>query len=258
MDRRRAALALLVVGLLLLPAPIYLSAAANAAAPPPKSSQVYAAEPVDLNNASDRRTLVSRHWPTVAFSAHQVSQTYSHGEYRAPNESRAALREAMRNGSARVERAGAKADLREIASEYRFVTDAYTGVEGYYRLRVSENGSVVEADPVSRERIADAIAAQAPHYENLSAGAQKTLDRLLNHSRGDDWGYRPRVDRPFADRLPTPFWKGDTLYSVHVVAHVDDFGPGFTWFFYGLFAAAVGLVLVVASGGYLLYRRSQG
>ncbi len=258
MNRRRAATALLVVGLLLLPAPLYLPAAAEATAPPPKSSQVYTAEPVDLDNDSDRKHLVDRHWTTVAFSAHQVSERYSHGEYRAPNESRAALREAMRTGSASVESAGARADLREIAGEYRFVTDSYTDIEGYYRLRVSENGSAVEAENVTRERIAEAIAAEAPHYENRAAGEQRTLDRVLDNSTDENWGYRPRVDEPFADRLPTPFWKGDTLYSVHVTGHVDDFGPGFAAFFVGLAVAAVGLVLVVASGGYLLYRRWQG
>ena len=257
MTRSRAALALLVVGVLLLPAPLYLPAAAEATAPPPKSSQVYAAEPVDLDNESDRKQLVDSHWTTVAFSAHQVSQRYSHDEYRAPNESRAALREAMRNGSATVESAGAKADLRAVSSEYRFVTDSYTDIEGYYELRVRENGSVVEAEPASEKRIADAIAAQASHYENRSAGEQRTLDRLLNNSTDENWGYRPRVDEPFADRLPTAFWKGDTLYSVSVTGHVDDFGPGFAAFFYGLFVAAAGLVLVVVSGGYLLYRRSQ-
>jgi hypothetical protein len=258
MNYRRAALALLVVGVLLLPAPLYLPAAAEATAPPPKSPQVYAAEPVDLNNGSDRERLVDRHWTSVAFSAHQVSQRYSHDEYRAPNESRAALREAMRTGSATVDSAGAKADLRELGGQYRFLTDRYTDIEGYYRFDVRENGSVVEAENVSRERVADAIAQQAPHYENLSAGEQHTLDRLLDNSTDENWGYRTRVDEPFADRLPTAFWKGDTLYSVSVTGHVDDFGPGFAAFFAGLAVAALGFVLVLLGGGYLLVRRSRG
>lgn len=257
MDRRKAVFALLVVGLLLLPAPLYLPAAANATAPPPKSSQVYSAEPLDMNNSSDRATLVDRHRTMVTFSAHQLSERYSHGEYRAPNESRGALREAMRNGSARVESAGAKADVREIASEYRFVTDTYTDIEGYYRLRVSENGSVVEAEKVSEQRLAEAIADAAPRYENLNASQQRTLDRLLNNSTGEDWGYRPRIDEPFADRLPTPFWRGETLYSVSITGHVDDFGPGFAAFFRGLLLAGVGLALVVVTGGYLLYTRKD-
>lgn len=258
MNRRRAALALLVVGLLLLPAPLYLPAAADATAPPPKSSVFYTAQAVDMNNESDRDRLVSTHWTAVALSAHQVSQAYSHDEYRAPNETRTALRSAMRNGSARVESAGAKADLREIASQYRFLTDRYSLTDAYYRLEVRENGSVVEAQNVSRAQVADAIARQAPHYENLSAGEQRTLDRLLNNSTDESWGYRPRVDEPFADRLPTAFWKGDTLYSASVTGYVDNLGPGFAAFFYGLYAAAAGLVLVAASGGYLLYQRSRG
>lgn len=257
MNSRTVVFALLVVGLLLLPAPLYLPAAANATAPPPKSSQVYSAEPVDLNTSSDREMLVDRHWTRVAFSAHQVSERYSHGEYRAPNESRSALREAMRNGSASVETAEAKADVRELASEYRFVTDTYSGIEGYYRLRVSANGATVEAEQVPMDRLAEAIADRAPRYEQLNASEQETLDRLLTNSSADTSGYRPQIDRPFADRLPTPFWKNGTLYSVSIIAHVDDLGPGFAAFFRGLIAAGVGLVLVAVTGGYLFFTRDR-
>jgi hypothetical protein len=254
-NRRKTAVALLVVGLLLLPAPLYLGWAGQATAPPPKSPQVYAAEPVDMDDPTDRNELVEEHWTTVAFSAHQASERYSTGEFRSPNATRGALREAMGNGSASVADDGARADLREIAASSQFVTDAYSDIEGYYRLELRENGSVVAAEQVSEERIVEVIADTSPHYENLTAGEQRTLDRLLDTTADESAGYRPRVDEPFVDRLPTPFWKGDTLYHVYVRGHVDDFGPGFGWFVRGLVVAAVGLLLVVGSGGYLLYRQ---
>lgn len=246
MDRRKAALALLVVGLLLLPAPFYLGWAAQATAPPPRTSQVYAAERIDLTNESDRQTVVGRHWTEVAFSVHQLSEPYSAGEYRSPNVSRAALRTAMQNGSATVDDPGAKADLREVAAANSYVTDAYSNREQYYRLRVEQNGSVVRTEPVSNARIANMTTAQAPRHENLSSGEQRTVDQLLTNASAD-WGHRPRVDEPFVDRLPTLVWKDGTLYSIYVTGHVDDVGPGFTGFVYGMVAAAVGLVLVLAS-----------
>ncbi|AEN06579.1 hypothetical protein [Halolamina sp.] len=68
MNQRTTAVARLVVGLLLLPAPL-----------PPRSSQCDSAtsETLDLNNSTDRETFVDRDWTTVAFSAHQVSERYS-------------------------------------------------------------------------------------------------------------------------------------------------------------------------------------
>lgn len=252
MDRRTTAAVLLVVGLLLLPAPLYLGWTAEAVSPPGKTSQIYAAEPLDPANESDRETIVDRYWTDVAFSAHQLSGRYSHGGYRSPNASREALRTAMRNGSATVDDPGARADLREVATDYRYVTDTYADIEGFYRLRVEENGSVVRAEPVSADRIANVTAERAPRYENLDAGEQRTVDRILNNSTGAhdssmDWGYRPQVNEPFVDRLPTLVWKDGTLYSVFVYGHVDDFGPGFAGFVVGLAVAALGLVLVLSS-----------
>lgn len=256
MNRRKAAVALLVVGLVLLPAPLYLGWAAEATSPPPQTSQIYAAEPLDPENESDRETIVDRYWTDVAFSAHQVSERYSAGEYRSPNASREALRTAMRNGSATVDDPGARADLRDVAAEYDYVTDTYTDIEGFYRLSVEENGSAVRTERVSDDHIANVTAEQAPRYSNLSPGEQRTVDRVLDNSTGEhnssmDWGYRPRVNEPFVDRMPTLVWKDDTLYSIFVYGHVDDFGPGFGGFVVGLAVGAVGLVLVLA--GLVLY-----
>lgn len=255
MDPRRVALLLAVVGLLCLPAPMYLGWAAEATAPPAQTSQIYAAEPVDLGNTSDQKRLVSTHGDEVTFSSHQASERYSAGEYRSPNVTRAALKTAMREGSATVDDPGASADLREIAAENGFVRDAYGDISGYYRLSLEQNGSLVRAENVSLGVVADATAEQAPRYEELSAGERRTVDRIIDNSSGDDLGYRPRVNEPFVDQLPTPVWKGDTLYSISVAGHADDFGPGFTGFVVGIGVAAVGLVLLFLAAVVYLYER---
>jgi hypothetical protein len=248
MNRRKLAVVLVVVGLVLLPAPLYLGWAAEATAPPPRTSQVYAAEPMDLDDEGDRQQILDRYWSEVAFSAHQVSDRYSAEEYRSPNATREALRTAMRDGDAAVADDGARADLRDIAAEYAYLTDTYTDIEGYYRLSVAENGSVVRAERVSEDRIVNETVEQAPRHSELGTGEQRTVDRVLNNGTE---GYRPRVDDPYADRLPTLVWKDGTLYGIYVSGHVDDFGPGFGGFVAGLVATAVGLVLVLA--GAVLY-----
>jgi hypothetical protein len=259
MDRRRIALLLAVVGLLCLPAPLYLGWAAEATAPPAQTSQIYAAEPVDLDNASDRKRFVDAHGHEVTLADYQLTARYG-DEYRAPNATLDALVTAMREGSATVEDPDARADLHGIDAEYRFVRDTNdrTEPDGYYRLTVAENGSVVRAENVSLRPVADAIAEQAPHYANLSAGEQRTVDRIVDNSTGDEWGYRPRVNDPYVDELPTPIHVDGTLYNVYVHGHVDDFGPGFGGFVVGLGIAGLGVVLLLAAGALVAYDRWRG
>lgn len=254
MRPRKLALVLAVVGLLCLPAPMYLGWAADATAPPPRSSQVYGAQAVDTADSDDRKLLVDRHAGDVAFSTHRVSERYSAGEFRAPNESRRTLDRAMETGSATTDDPDAKADLRAIGDEYAFVYDAYgEGPRSYYRLGVAENGSRVTAENASLDRVANATVERAAvDYASLSPGERRTVDRVLANASD---GYRPRTDEPFADRLPALVRVEGTLYSLHVVGHVDDFGPGFGGFVVGLGVAAVGLLLLLAAGvTYLLAR----
>ncbi|WP_049980332.1 hypothetical protein [Halolamina rubra] len=259
MDRRRVALLLVVVGLLCLPAPYYLGWAAEATAPPAQSSQIYAAEPIDLANESDRERFVDRHGHAVALADYRITARYSDA-YRAPNATLDALVTAMREGSASVDDADARADLREIDAAYEFVrdTDETTEPDGYYRVTVTDDGATVRAENVADRAVANAIAEQAPRYENLSAGERRTVDAVIENSTGDDLGYRPRVNDPYVDQLPTAIRKGDTLYSVYVHGHVDDFGPGFGGFVVGLGVASLGVVLLLAGGGLYAYDRWRG
>lgn len=256
MDLRRVALLFVVVGALCLPAPLYLSWAAEATAPPAQTSQIYGAEPIDLDNASDQKRLVDAHGRDVTFSVHHASERYSAGEYRSPNATRDALRTAMREGAATVEDDGARTDLRGIAAANRFVRDAYGDIDGHYRLSVAENGSLVRAENVPIGVVADAVADEAPRYSDLSAGEQRTIDRVLDNSSEDDWsGYRPRIDEPYVGELPTPIWKGETLHSISAVGHVDDFGPGFGGFIAGVLVALLGVLLLFLAAVIYLYDR---
>jgi len=256
MDPRRVALLLAVVGMLCLPAPYYLGWAAEATAPPAQTSQIYAAEPVDLENESDRERLVDAHGHEVTLADYRLTAPRDTG-YRAPNATLDALVTAMRDGSATVDDPDARADLREIDAEYAFVRDTNdeTEPDGYYRLAVEEDGALVRAENVSTRAVADAVAEQAPHYENLSAGEQRTVDAVLDNSTGDEMGYRPRVNEPYVDQLPTAVWKDETLYNIAVYGHVDDFGPGFGGFVVGLGVAALGVVLLVVSAAVYAWDR---
>ena len=256
MDRRRVALLLAVVGLLCLPAPQYLGWAAEATSPPAQSSQIYAAEPIDPENASDQKRLVDRYGGDLTLADYRLTAPYG-DEYRAPNATREALVRAMRDGSASVADDDVRADLREIDDGYVFVRDTNdeTEPDGYYRLTVADDGATVRAESVSTATVADAVAERAPRYGSLSAAEQRTVDDVLENSTGEEMGYRPTVGEPYADQFPTAIWKGETLYSVYIYGHVDDFGPGFGGFVVGLGVAAVGVVLLLAGGGLYAYDR---
>lgn len=248
MRPRKIALLLLLVGAICLPAPLYLGWAAEATAPPPKTSGIYAAEPVDPGNASDRKHLVYRHRAAVALSIHQVSARYSAGEYRAPNQTRRLLARAMQNGSATTRDPAVAADVGRIDRNYSFVYDAYGEDDDYYRLRVRENGSRVATERVTEAKFANATVERAAvRYADLSPGERRTVDEIVRSPSGVGEGYRPRVDDAFVDRLPALVWKDGTLYSLHVTGHVDDFGPGFGGFLAGLVGTAIGAVLILLS-----------
>lgn len=261
MRPRKLALLLIVLGLVCLPAPLYLGWTAQALAPAPQTSQIYYAQPVDPANASDRDWILQVHDTDVALSIHQVSQQYSAGEYRAPNETHRTLETAIETGEASTTDAAAQADLRAIARNETFVHDAYDDRDQYYRLQVTDNGATVRASPVSRATVANATVEQAAvHYTNLTTGERETVDRIIENSSDDD-GYRPRVNDPFVDQLPTLVYKDGTLYSLFVNGHVDDFGPGFTGFLAGLAVAAIGILLLLVGtslNAYLWWREKQG
>ena len=248
MKSRRIALLLIVLGCLCLPTPLYLSWAANATAPPPHTSQIYSAESLNPANQSDQERIVGRYGSATSISIHQVSERYSADEYRVPNKTRRVLETAMESGSATVDNTSVQADLRMIARNITFVYDAFGESNQYYRLRLSENGSLAQTEPVPIAHVANATLDRAAvHYTDLSPGERRMVDQILVNAASS--GYRPQVDDPFVDRLPALVVKDDTLYSLFVSGHVDDFGSGFTAFVGGLVGTGIGVVLLLVGAG---------
>lgn len=246
MPSKKIALLLIVLGGICLPAPLYLAWAAQTTAPPPQTSQIYSAEPLDPVNESDQKRIVDRHGTAVALSIHQISERYSASEYQAPNETNRTLETAMETGSATTSDTGVQADLQTINQNYTFIYDAYRDRDQYYRFRVGEDGSTVQAQPAAIAQVANVtVEREVVHYSDLSPGEQQTVDRILRNSSEDSSGYRPYVDDPFVDRLPALVAKDGTLYSLYVTGHVDDFGPGFSGFVTGLAVAGIGGILLL-------------
>lgn len=255
MNRRQVARYLLVLGILMLPAPQYLGWVASTTGPPAKTSQIYAAEPIDLANESDQQLLVREQGDTVSFADYQLAHR-DEETFHSKNATREAVESVLENGSATVTDDGARRDMREIDAEYEFLRDSDAEpAEEYHRLTVLDNGSTVRAESVSIGEVATVIVEQAPRYESLTAGEQETVDRIKANSTEDDFGFRPRVNEPYVDQLPTPIWQGETLYSIHSVAHADGFGPGFGGFIVGLGVAGIGLLFVIFGGVLYLYER---
>ncbi len=257
---RRLALLLVVIGLVCLPAPWYLGWAAESTAPPAKTSQVYAAEPINLDDDADRKRVVDRHGHRVTLADYQLTAPYARDRYRAVNDTRRALEAAIANGSTTVTDPDVRADIEAIAADNTFVRDSEAGPQGYYRLSTDTTDSTLHmrADPVSLSAVATVVADQAPRYETLSTGEQETVDAILANASTEDPGYRPRVNDPYVDQLPTPIRKDGTLYSIYTHGHVDDFGPGFSGFVVGLGVAALGVVLVLAGAVVYVIDRVRG
>lgn len=258
MRPRKAALLFVAIGIVCLPAPLYLGWAAGAVSPPPQTNEMYVAEPLDPANASDRRAIAERYGGALALSTHRIGEDDT-DEYRAPAATRQVLETAMATGSATASDPGVRADLRYVASEYRYVQDATAHREQYHRLRVRANGSRVEATNVTVDRVANATVAEtAFEYDDLSPGERRTVDRIVANSSGEESGYRPRVDEPFVDELPALVHRDGTLYDLQVYGHVDDFSPRFYGALVGAAVAVVGVAAIVTGGIFSVYAWWQG
>jgi len=254
MRPRRAALLLVLIGVLALPAPCYFGWAAQAASPPPKSPQVYAATPVDPADADDRQQIVYTYGHEVALSLHQVSAAYSAGKYRAPDRTRAVLETAMETGTGNATDPDVEADLRAIHDDYRYVHGTEERRGEYYRIGLGPAADRVTLEPVSLVRVANVtLEAVTVRYASLTDDERRTVDRILDRSSGDSMGYRPRADEPFEDQLPAVVVRNGTLYSIDVAGHVDDFGPGFGAALLGLVVTGVGVLLILVGLGIFGY-----
>lgn len=224
MDYRNVALVLVVVGLACVVAPVYLGSAGGTSQGADRTAYVYAAEPVNLSADDDREQMIESYSGDLLLSVHEVSDQRSPDTYRAASETRPLLEFALRNDHATTEDPGVQADLRYIESEYTFVHDATDEESGYYDVFVRSNGTVVQMEPTSEDRVLEATLQETVvTYENLSRREQATFDRIREASNATDTrGHRPYEGSELLRRLPTVVLYEDVLYDVHRVGRVDD------------------------------------
>jgi hypothetical protein len=154
----------------------------------------------------------------------------------------AVLERAIAEGTAGTEETATANTLDCLADGQDFLVLQRDNDSAYYRFSVDETGGTtsVETETVSRATVVETVRErELVRYEALSAGEQRTVDRLLDSKDpesgdGSFGGHRPPQDSPLLDRIPVLLRKGETAYVVEQYGWVD--GPD------------VGRLLVVRGG----------
>ena len=244
----RPALALLVVGLLLLPGPAYAGLVDSLDRD--RVATGYGAERVDLDDPETRERLTERFADDVTVNLDHVAEPYAADEYRAQNRTVRVLRRAYRgNEPVRVTDDAVRADVTDLARNASFLRPDFDREPRRLVVDRSDDVLVVE----TREANASAVfAAAVVRYDGLPPAEQATVEKVLNASGGEEHDYyRPYRDEPHP--FPAVVEKDGEHYLVQSTVHVDDFGPD--GFFVGLAASGVGLVCLLGAGAAMLVER---
>lgn len=255
MSPQRIALALALVGVILLPGPAYAFALDGLDdSDRHRSSTGYRAEPVDASNDS---LLVERYQRDVTFYAEGLTYRHRADEYRAPNETLDVLRTAVASGNATTTSDDVRADLRRVDRAEPFVTLEYDGV---YDLRLSTAGetTTVRAVEATDAEIAAAVREElVVDYESLSAGERRTFEKIRNATTSDDaHDYRPWSDEPMFE-TPVVVDRDGEQYAVAVASETDDFDLP-DGLFVGITASVVGIASLAGAAVVTLYARLRG
>jgi hypothetical protein len=250
----RHVLTRLVVGLLLLPGPVY--AVAVDSLDRERASTGYGAERVDLDDPATGDRLVDRFGADVTVTVAHVAEPYVVDEFRAQNRTVAVLQRAYRGETVRVTDGAVRADVTDLARNASFLRPDFD--HDRRRLVVERRGDAL----VVRTRDANASAVFAAvrdeavvQYDALSSEERETVDRVLNASVGEERGYyRPYRDEPHP--FPAVIEKDGEHYFVQSSVHVDDFGPD--GFRLGLAGSGVGLVCLLGAGAAVVGERVGG
>jgi hypothetical protein len=251
MSPNRAALALLVVGLVLLPGPAYAFGLDRLDGPDRyRSSAGYVATPIEAENDT---VLAERYAAGVTFRTPSLKYRHVAEEHRAPNETRRVLERAIRAGSTTTDSPAVREDLRRIQRNHSFVTVSY---DAYYTYSTSTDGDVttVETTRANDSEIAAVVREnRIVDYEDLSEDEQETFRKIREATESEEqYDYRPWSDEPVPERPIVE--RNGTYYAVEVASHTDDFNfPD--GLFLGLAASGVGIVLLLSSGVVGLYGR---
>lgn len=251
MSSKRVALALFVLGLVLLPGPAYAIGLDRLDGPDRyRSPAGYVAMPIDVQNDS---LVADRYANHVTFRTQGLEYRHIADEYRAPNETRQVLDRAIRNGTATTSNRAVHDDVRQLWQEYTFFTISY---DGYYAYSVSssEGATTIKTSRANDSEIAVAVREElVVEYENLSDAERETFRKIRDATESEkQYDYRPWSDEPVPDR---PIVERDgTYYAIEVASQTDDFHFP-SGFFLGFVASGLGILALLASGGVWLYGR---
>jgi hypothetical protein len=249
MSPNRTARALLLVGMLLVPAPAY--AVGLEALDGPDRHRVpngYVATPIDASNDS---LLAEQYASRLAFQPEDTRLPYVAEELRAPNATRRTLETAIRNGTATVDSPAVRADVAEIRRNHTFLTLSW---DDYHAFSLSSG--VVETARANDSEVAAAVRDElVVEYENLSAAERATFRKIRNATASEEaYDYRPWSDEPVPER---PIVERDgTFYAVEAASVTDDFNLP-DGLFLGFVASAVGLFCLFIYGSVRLVRRGR-
>lgn len=256
MAPNRPALALLVVGLLLLPGPLYADAAADATAPERhRASTGYTATPVDASNDS---LLADRYAGGVTLRPQKLGYPHIADDYRAPNRTRRTLERALRDGTASTLDEAVAADLRTLARNYSLLSADY---ERYYAFAVTGSGgdasATVRTSRANDSEIAAVVRDElAASYRELSPAERATFRKIRNATEAADaYDYRPWSDEPVPDARLVE--RNGTHYEVRAASVTDEFGPS-GGVLLGFVGSLVGVGCLLAAGGSWLFGRFAG
>lgn len=251
MSRYRVVLALLVVGLVLLPGPAYAIWLDQLDGPDRhRSSAGYVAEPIDVGNDS---LVTDRYAVHLTFRPEGMEYRHVADDYRAPNRTRRVLERSIRNGTATTDDPSVRGDLRRLERNYTYLALSYD-VYYAYSVSTSATATTVETTRANDSEIAAAVREElVVPYGDLSTAEQRTFRKIRNATTSDDeYAYRPWSDEPVPGAEIVE--RDGTHYDLRVASNTDDFDfPD--GLFLGIVASLVGIVSLLASGGVWLYGR---
>jgi hypothetical protein len=240
----RPVLGLFIVGLLLLPGPVYAGVVDSLDRD--RVATGYGAERVDLEDPETRERLTERFDADVTVTLAHVAEPYAADEYRAQNRTVSVLRRAYRgNESVRVTDDAVQADVTGLAQNASFLRPDFDHEPRRLVVDRSDDALVVGTHAANAsERFAAIRAATVVHYDTLPSAERATVETVLNASLGEERGYyRPYRDEPHP--FPAVVEKGGEHYLIRPVVTVDDFGPD--GFLAGLVGSGVGLVCLLGA-----------
>ncbi|RDI72681.1 hypothetical protein [Halopelagius longus] len=241
MSSKRTVRVLLLVGLLLLPGPVYAIEAERLDGPERhRVANGYTATPIDAENDS---RLADQYAVRLAFNPEDVEYRHVASGLRAPNRTRSTLERAIRNGSATVDSLAVRSDVRRLRRNYTFLTESY---DAYYAYSLS-SGTVATTRANDSEIAAAVRDELVVEYETLSAAERATFRKVRNATVSEDaYDYRPWQDEPMPSAAIVE--RNGTHYAVETASHTDDFDfPD--GLLLGVVASAVGVVCLLTSGG---------